>query len=218
MTSSPSSPQSPEHQINARTKQPEISTTKVPGAHKAGDSPTSPANRTIAAPTQKTRRIKRALTCEFDQKSQPNADDDSKPGTLQQDDRNSLLQLDPNQLANITTTNNPTGEQYLPLFSAIFLKQKRRMFFAPMDFQHFSIDALIDSGALVNCMLENEYQKLKNMSPNNILLEADPPPFKLQVANGDIETPIKTIQVQLKSASGRSKKRSSPPVRSQVPS
>ena len=34
------------------------------------------------------------------------------------------------------------------------------------------------------------------MSPNNILQEADPPPFKLQVANGDIETPIKTIQVQ----------------------
>ena len=34
------------------------------------------------------------------------------------------------------------------------------------------------------------------MSPNNILQEADPPPFKLQVANGDIETPIKTIQVE----------------------
>ena len=33
------------------------------------------------------------------------------------------------------------------------------------------------------------------MSPNNILQEADPPPFKLRVANGDIETPIKTIQV-----------------------
>ena len=34
------------------------------------------------------------------------------------------------------------------------------------------------------------------MSPNNILQEADPPPLKLQVANGDIQTPIKTIQVQ----------------------
>ena len=70
------------------------------------------------------------------------------------------------------------------------------MLFAPMDFQHFSIDALIDSGALVNCMPEQEYQKLKTMSPNNLLQESDPPPFKLQVANGDIETPIKSIQVQ----------------------
>ena len=65
-----------------------------------------------------------------------------------------------------------------------------------MDFQHFSIDALIDSGTLVNCMPKNEYQKLKSMSPANILKESDPPPFKLQVANGDTETPIKTIQIQ----------------------
>ena len=65
-----------------------------------------------------------------------------------------------------------------------------------MDFQHFSIDALIDSGALVNCMPEQEYQKLKTISPNNLLQESDPPPFKLQVANGDIEIPIKTIHVQ----------------------
>ena len=107
-----------------------------------------------------------------------------------------LLQLDANQLENITTTNNPTGEQCLPIFSAIALKQKRRMLFAPMDFQHFSIDALIDSGALVNCMPENEYQKLKNMSPTKILKESDPPPFKLHFANGDIETPIRTIQIQ----------------------
>ena len=70
------------------------------------------------------------------------------------------------------------------------------MLFAPMDYQHLSIDALIDSGALVNCMPESEYQKLKNMSLTNILPESDPPPFKLQVANGDIETPTKTIQIQ----------------------
>ena len=101
-----------------------------------------------------------------------------------------------NLLTSIPTSDSPTGEQCLPLFSAIALKQKRRMLFTPMDFQHFSIDALIDSGALVNCMPESEFQKLKNMSPNNILQEADPPPFKLQVANGDIESPTKTIQVQ----------------------
>ena len=34
------------------------------------------------------------------------------------------------------------------------------------------------------------------MSPNNILQEADHPPCKLQVANGDIGSPTKTIQVQ----------------------
>ena len=107
-----------------------------------------------------------------------------------------ILQLDANQEANITTTNNPGGEQCLPIFLAIAIKQKRRMLFAPMEFQHFSIGALNYSGALVNCMPENEYQKLKNMSPTNILQESDAPPFKLQVANGGKETPIKTIQIQ----------------------
>ena len=107
-----------------------------------------------------------------------------------------LLQLDANLITSIPTSDSPAGEQCLPLFSTIALKQKRRMLLAPMDFQHFSMDALIDSGALVNCMPESEVQKLKNMSPDNILQEADPPPFKLQVANGDIESPTKTIQVQ----------------------
>ena len=107
-----------------------------------------------------------------------------------------MLQLDPNLLTSIPTSDNPAGEQCLPLFSAIALKQKRHMLFAPMDFQHFSKDALIDSGALVNCMPESEFQKLKNMSLNNILQETDPPPFTLQVANGAIESPTKTTQVQ----------------------
>ena len=70
------------------------------------------------------------------------------------------------------------------------------MLFAPMDFNNLSVDALVDSGALVNCLPENEYQKIKSVSPHNILKEMDPPAFKLQVANGDIETPTKTVQLQ----------------------
>ena len=127
-----------------------------------------------------------------------------------------LLHLDLILLTSISTSDSPTGEQRLPLFSAIALKQKRRMLFAPMDFQQFSIDALIDSGALVNCMLKSEFQKLKNMSPNNILEEPDPPPFKLQVANGDIESPTKTIQASLKLVIGRSRKLLSWRTRSQA--
>ena len=34
------------------------------------------------------------------------------------------------------------------------------------------------------------------MSPKDIVKELEPPPFKLQVANGDIETPTKTIILQ----------------------
>ena len=34
------------------------------------------------------------------------------------------------------------------------------MLFAPMDFQDLTLDTLIDSGALVNCMSEADYQKI----------------------------------------------------------
>ena len=196
MASSPSSPQSPEHPIKEYSIKSGTSTIEVPDTHKAGDPSITPTTPTTVNPAPKTRRNKRAPTCEFEQNQQPNNDGNPKPTNTQQGDNKLQLQLDANQLANITTTNNPTGEQCLPIFSAIALKQKRCMLFAPMDFQHFSIDALIDSGALVNCMPEKEYQKLKNMSPANILKESDPPPFKLQVANGDKETPTRIIQIQ----------------------
>ena len=70
------------------------------------------------------------------------------------------------------------------------------MLFAPKDFNNLSVDALVDSGALVNCLPESELQKIKSVSPDNILKEMDPPAFKLQVANGDMETPTKTVQLQ----------------------
>ena len=65
-----------------------------------------------------------------------------------------------------------------------------------MDFNNLSVNALVDSGALVNCLPKSELQKIKSVSPDNILKEMDPPAFKLQVANGDIETPTKTVQLQ----------------------
>ena len=65
-----------------------------------------------------------------------------------------------------------------------------------MDFQDLTLDALIDSGALVNCISETDYNKILQMSPKDIVKEMEPPPFKLQVANGDIEAPTKTIILQ----------------------
>ena len=70
------------------------------------------------------------------------------------------------------------------------------MLFAPMDFQDLTLHALLDSGAFGNCISETDYNKVLQMSPKDIVKEWEPPPFKLQVANGDIETPTKTIILQ----------------------
>ena len=66
MTSSPSSLQSPELPTKQRSHQTETTTTAVLDAYKAGDPPVNPITQTCVASTQKTRRIKRALTREFD--------------------------------------------------------------------------------------------------------------------------------------------------------
>ena len=79
------------------------------------------------------------------------------------------------------------------------------MLFALMDFQDLTLDALIDSGALVNCISETDYNKIFQMSPKDIVKELEPPPFKLQVANGDIETPTKTIILQFEIGDWNSK-------------
>ena len=76
------------------------------------------------------------------------------------------------------------------------LKKKKKMLFTPVDFQDLTLDALIDSGALVNCISETEYNKFLQMSPEDIVKELEPPSFKLHVANSDIETPTKTIILQ----------------------
>ena len=100
------------------------------------------------------------------------------------------------QIAEYLTRDPITKEECIPIFSAVSLKKKKKMLFAPMDFQDFTLDALIDSGALVNCISETDYNTILQMSPKDIVKELEPPPFKLQVANGDIETPTKTIILQ----------------------
>ena len=97
------------------------------------------------------------------------------------------------QIAEYLTRDPVTNEHCIPIFSAVTLKKKKKMLFAPMDFQDLTLDALIDSGALVNCISETDYNKILQMSPKDIVKELEPPTFKLQVANGDIETPTKTI-------------------------
>ena len=189
MTSSPSSPESPEHRY---------STPESPGNNKkAGD--LSQANEPVTNP--RTRRVKRRLTSEFNPTEKANPTTHNSPSEIQtptnephkpeQDDDWIHTNKQLNEIA-ITQS----SEKCIPIFSAVHLKKKRKMLFAPMDFNNLSVDALFDSGALVNCLPESKLQKNKSVSPDNILKEMDPPAFKLQVANGDIETPTKTVQLQ----------------------
>ena len=95
------------------------------------------------------------------------------------------------QIAEYLTRDPVTNEQCIPIFSAVTLKKKKKLLFAPMDFQDLTLDALIESGALINCISETDYNKIFQMSPKDIVKELEPPPFNL-------ETPTKTIILQFK--------------------
>ena len=45
-------------------------------------------------------------------------------------------------------------------------------------------------------MSRKDFEQIKNLSPEDVLKEAEPPKFKLQIANGDLETPLKTVLLQ----------------------
>ena len=78
------------------------------------------------------------------------------------------------QIAEYLKRDPVTNEQCIPIFSAVTLK-KKKMLFALMDFQDLTLDALIDSGAFVNCISETDYNKIFQMSPKDIVKELEPP-------------------------------------------
>ena len=72
----------------------------------------------------------------------------------------------------------------------LHLKQKKKMLYVPIDFSNgVTIDALVDSGAYVSAIPEDELERIKTYSRGNILKMGEPPTFQIQVANGQLEKP-----------------------------
>ena len=90
-----------------------------------------------------------------------------------------------------------TNEVYLPLTSTVVLKRKQEMLCVPLDFENnLTVDALVDSGAFVSAIAQNDLETIKQKAPNNILKIDDPPNFQIQVANGQLEKPLSTAALK----------------------
>ena len=69
--------------------------------------------------------------------------------------------------------------------------------YVPPDFEpNLSADALVDSGAFVSAIAQDDLDTIKQEAPNNILKIDDPPNFQIQVANGKLEKPISTATLK----------------------
>ena len=90
-----------------------------------------------------------------------------------------------------------TNEVYLPLTSTVVLKRNQEMLYVPLDFKNnLTIDALVDSGAFVWAIAQNDLDIIKEKAPNNILKVDDPPNFRIQVENGQLEKPLATTTLK----------------------
>ena len=69
-----------------------------------------------------------------------------------------------------------TNEVYLPLTSTVVLKRKQEMLYVPLDFENnLTVDALVDSGAFVSAIAQDDLGTIKQKAPNGILKIDDPP-------------------------------------------
>ena len=90
-----------------------------------------------------------------------------------------------------------TNEVYLPLTSTVVLKRKQELLYVPPDFEHnLTVDALVDSGAFVSAIAQDDSETIKQKAPNNVLKIDDPPNFQIQVANGQLEKPLSTATLK----------------------
>ena len=86
--------------------------------------------------------------------------------------------------------------RFLPLSTTLLLKDKRKMLYFPMDFGELNIDGLIHTGALSSATPEADLRKIRLLAPHTILSEGPPLEFQFMVANGQLEAPIATVELQ----------------------
>ena len=90
-----------------------------------------------------------------------------------------------------------TNEVYLPLTSTIVLKRKQGMLYVLLVFENnLTVDAPVDSGAVVSAIAQINLDTIKEKASNNILKIDDPPNFQIEVANGQLEKPLSTATLK----------------------
>ena len=87
--------------------------------------------------------------------------------------------------------------RFLPLPTNLPFVCLPKMLYFPMDFGELYIDGLIDTGALSSAIPEANLHKIRLLAPHTILNEGPPPEFQIMVANGQLEAPIATVELQL---------------------
>ena len=85
------------------------------------------------------------------------------------------------------------NELYMPLSSTMAFKRKKVMLYVPLDFESgLTTETLVDSGAYVSAIVQNELERIKRQAPASIFKIDDTPNFQNQVASRQLEKPLAT--------------------------
>ena len=113
------------------------------------------------------------------------------------DDNISPPKIPTSQIEKPLVRDDITNGLYLPLSSRNVPKRKKEMLYVPLEFENgLTIDAMVDSGAYVCAIAQEELDTIKQQAPHNILKTDDPPNFQIQVANGQLQKPIPTTTLK----------------------
>ena len=89
------------------------------------------------------------------------------------------------------------NEFYLSSTSTVVLKRKQEILHVPLDFENnLTVDALVDSGAYISAIAQNDLNTIKQKAPNNIHKIDDPPSSQIQVAMGQLEKALVTVTLK----------------------
>ena len=64
-----------------------------------------------------------------------------------------------------------------------------------MDFGELTLDGLVDTGALSSAIPEADLRKIRLLAPQSIIKEGPAPNFETMVANGQLENPKSTVEL-----------------------
>ena len=113
------------------------------------------------------------------------------------DDNISPPEITASQIEKRLVRDDITNIFYMPLSSTIVLRRKEEMLYVPLDFESgLTIDSLIDSGAYVSAIAQEELDRIKQQAPSNIIKIDEPLNFQIQVENGQLEKPIATATLK----------------------
>ena len=72
------------------------------------------------------------------------------------------------------------------------------MLFLPIEFNKVKIEASVNSGAHINAISERDAEKIGHEADQFIIKKAPPPPFKVQLANAELEHSLPTYTLRFK--------------------